>query len=100
MSWFLVFFLDETYFDRTSPAVPRGSYISRLTGVQQAKSWRQRSLLQAFGRPLIAITKIPVLTILVYYFLNFAWVIGVNTTVAIWLTNLYDFSPRDLAKLN
>jgi len=99
ISWFLVFFLDETYFDRTSPVVPRGSYISRLTGVQQAKSWRQRSLLQAFGRPLIAITKIPVLTILVYYFLNFAWVIGVNTTVAIWLTNLYDFSPRDLGKL-
>jgi len=41
----------------------------------------------------------PVLTILVYYFLNFTWVIGVNTTVAIWLTNLYGFSTRKLGKL-
>lgn len=99
IGWFLVFLLDETLFDRTSPAVPRGSYISRLTGVQQAKSWRQRSLLQTLSRSLIAITKPPVLIILVYYFLNFAWVIGVNTTVAIWLTNLYGFSTRDLGKL-
>ena len=99
ISWFLVFFLDETLFDRIGPAVDRGSYISRLSGVQQAKSWRQKSLLQTLGRPLIAITKLPVLIILVYYFLNFAWVIGVNTTVSIWLTTLYDFSTRDLGKL-
>ena len=48
---------------------------------------------------LITVTKLPVLTILVYYFLNFAWVIGVNTTVAIWLTDIYGFSIRDLGKL-
>ncbi|KAL8822815.1 MAG: hypothetical protein Q9191_006456 [Dirinaria sp. TL-2023a] len=96
IAWLLVFLLDETLFDRNAPTVPRGSYFSRLLGIQQAKSWRQRSLLRSLSRPLITITKLPVLIILVYYFLNFAWVIGVNTTVAIWLTNLYGFSPRDL----
>lgn len=68
-------------------------------GIQQAKAWKQRSLVGSFSRIVITVTKLPVLIILVYYFLNFAWVIGVNTTVAIWLTNLYGFSPRDLGKL-
>lgn len=99
IGWFLVFFLDETLFDRNIPVVPRGSYISRLTGMQQAKSWKHKSMLQTFSRPVIAITKLPVLIILVYYFLNFAWVIGVNTTVAIWLTNYYSFTTRGLGQL-
>ncbi|KAL8816678.1 MAG: hypothetical protein Q9223_004345 [Gallowayella weberi] len=96
VSWLLVFFLDETLFDRGGPPAARGSYLARLFGIQQAKSWRQRSLVQSFSRPLLTITKLPVVTILVYYFLNFAWVIGVNTTVSIWLSNLYGFSIRDL----
>lgn len=50
------------------------------------------------ARPVVAITKIPVLTILIYYFLNFAWVIGVNTTIGIWLTNFYQFSARGIGK--
>ena len=99
IGWFLVFGLDETLFDRNNPPVGQGSYINRLLGIQQAKTWKQRSLLESFSRPLVVLTKLPVLTILVYYFLNFAWVIGVNTTVAIWLTNLYGFTPRDLGAL-
>ncbi|KAL8874295.1 MAG: hypothetical protein Q9174_000335, partial [Haloplaca sp. 1 TL-2023] len=96
IAWLLVFLLDETLFERNGPAIPRGSYLSRLVGVQQAKSLKHRGLAQSLGRPVIAITKLPVLIILVYYFLNFAWVIGVNTTIAIWLTEYYDFSARDL----
>ena len=96
IGWFFVFFLDETLFDRNVPAIPRGTYVSRLLGIQQAKSWKQRSLLRSLSRPVVTITKLPVLIILVYYFLNFAWVIGVNTTVAIWLTNIYGFTPRGL----
>ena len=94
----LVFLLDETLFDRRSPAIPRGSYFSRLLGVQQAKGWKQRSLIRSFSRLLNTITKLPVLIILVYYFLNFAWVIGFNTAVAIWLTEEYGFSLRGLGK--
>ncbi|KAL8951242.1 MAG: hypothetical protein Q9222_002770 [Ikaeria aurantiellina] len=96
IAWFLVFCLDETLFDRNAPAIPRGTYFKRLLGIQQAKGWQHRSLVESLSRPLVTITKIPVLIILVYYFLNFAWVIGVNTTVAIWLTNIYGFSPRGL----
>ncbi|KAL8707412.1 MAG: hypothetical protein Q9220_007557 [cf. Caloplaca sp. 1 TL-2023] len=96
IGWFLVFFVDETLFDRSAPAIPQGNYFGRLVGIQQARGWKHRSFLGSISRPLVAVTKIPVLVILVYYFLNFAWVIGVNTTVAIWLTNIYGFTPRDL----
>ncbi|KAE8159856.1 putative MFS transporter [Aspergillus tamarii] len=92
----LILLLDESLFDRKHPPSSRGSYISRLTGAHQAKNWKHKSLIQCLTLPVIAITKIPVLTILVYYFLNFAWVIGVNTTIGIWLTNIYGFSTRGI----
>jgi MFS family permease len=93
-----VFFLDETLFDRKNPPPSRGSYISRLIGVEQAKAPSEH-FIQCMARPVVAITKIPVLTILIYYFLNFAWVIGVNTTIGIWLTNFYQFSARGIGTL-
>lgn len=97
VSLVLVFFLDETLFDRSIAAtdrVPRRSYLKRLVGVEQAKSFHQRSLLESLMRPVVAVTKLPVLLTIVYYFLNFAWVIGVNTTVSIWLTDVYQFTPK------
>lgn len=94
----LVLFLDETLFDRKNPPASRGSRVNRLLGVQQAKDWKNRSLGECLARPLVAITKLPVLLILVYYFLNFAWVIGVNTTIAIWLTSIYGFTTMGLGK--
>lgn len=96
-----VFFMDETLYDRSiieSQRAPRGTYLERLTGVAQARSFHQRSLTQSLMRPVIAIGKLPVLLVLVYYFLNFAWVIGVNTTVSIWLTEYYHFTPRGIGK--
>ena len=99
ISLILVMFLDETLFDRNIPSSkrgPRGSRIQRLLGIEQAKSLKQRSLLQSFMRPIVAVTKIPVLLTITYYFLNFAWVIGVNTTVSIWLTQFYGFGPRGI----
>lgn len=68
-----------------------------MLGIQQAKGWRSRSLSQCLARPIVAITKLPLLFILVYNFLNFDWVIGVNT-IAIWLTSIYGFSTQDLGK--
>lgn len=94
----LVFFLDETLFDRKTPLMPRGHYASRLLGSHQAQAWSQKSFPQCMARPVVAITKIPVLTIMIYYFLNFAWVIGVNTTIGIWLTNIYGFSTRGIGE--
>lgn len=92
-----VSFLDETLFDRKNPPPSRGSFISRLVGFQQAKA-PSKDFLQCMTRPVVAITKIPVLTVLIYYFLNFAWVIGVNTTIGIWLTNFYQFSTRGIGE--
>jgi MFS family permease len=72
----LLFFIDETLFDRHVPAsqrVPRGPHWQRTLGIEQAKGLKNRSFFQSVMRPIIAITKIPVFAILVFYFLNFAW---------------------------
>ena len=91
--------MDETLFNRRNvPAqVSRGSYIPRLVGVYTLKQ-RPRSLKQSMMRPIVAITKLPVLAIMVYYFLNSAWVVGVNTTIGIWLNDIYGFSTRGIGK--
>lgn len=92
--------MDETIYNRSlsqdQQPVPR-SRLLRLVGVEQ---WRSRHLRQTFFqalmRPFIAISKLPVLLCTIYYFLNFAWVIGVNTTISIWLTTFYKFTPYNL----
>ena len=81
---------------RNRQPVPK-SRLLRLIGVEQ---WRGRHLrqtfLQALMRPVIAISKLPVLLGTIYYFLNFAWIIGVNATISIWLTTFYKFTPYNL----
>lgn len=101
LCWLLVVgLMDETIYNRglarEQQPVPK-SRLLRLIGVEQ---WRSRHLrqtfLQALMRPVVAISKLPVLLCTVYYFLNFAWVIGVNTTISIWLTSIYKFTPYNL----
>ena len=99
IGFFLILAMDETLYDRAIPAekhVPRGPRWKRLLGIEQAKSFHQRSFLQSMLRPVMAFSRIPVVLIVVYYFLNFAWVIGVNTTISIFLSNFYGFHSRDL----
>lgn len=98
VAFLLVFILDETIFTRNGYQIPRGSYLARLTGAQQVQAWCHRSFLQCVMRPIVAITKIPVLAVLIFYFLSFAWVIGVNTTIGIWLTNDYGFGTRGIGQ--
>ena len=102
-AWLLVIlFMDETIYNRRvapSEQIPPKSRIMRLLGVEQWKSRHNRqTFLQAFMRPIIAISKIPVLLSTIYYFMNFAWIIGVNATVSIWLTEEYKFKPYNLGK--
>ena len=92
--------MDETIYNRRIPPseqVTPKSRLLRLVGVEQ---WRGRhnrqTFTQAFMRPIIAISKVPVLLSTVYYFLNFAWIIGVNATISIWLTEFYKFKPYNL----
>lgn len=119
----LIFLLDEPLYDRSIPEgqrYPRKSRWSRIFGIEQWKSRRERSLVQSCGRFLWAITRIPVLLTVIFYFLNFAWVwfktstdalertsaltplqvISVNTTVSIWLTSFYGFNPKDLGEID
>jgi len=103
LCWLLVVgLMDETIYNRNIPTsqqpVPK-SRILRLVGVEQ---WRTRHLrqtfVQAIMRPIIAVSKIPVLLITIFYFLNFSWIIGVNATISIWLTEFYKFTPYNLGE--
>ena len=107
LCWLLIIFgMDETIYNRRIPAdqqvppKPGGRRrVLRLLGVEQWRSRRNRqTFAQAFMRPIVAIWKIPVLLSVVYYFLNFAWIIGVNATISIWLTEKYKFTPYNLGK--
>jgi hypothetical protein len=92
-------FVEETYYDRrpTVEQPPRGSRVERLLGVAQ---FRSRHLRNSFGaacmRPIRVIIKPTVLLSTFYYFLTFAWVVGINTTLAIFLTPLYNFGPKQI----
>lgn len=94
----LVLFMDETIFSRREIPAPRASYLSRLTGIR-AKQKHSHTFIQCMMRPIVAITKVPVLLIMMYYFLNSAWVIGVNTTIGIWLSGIYGVSTEGIGGL-
>ncbi|CAO1605759.1 hypothetical protein XANCAGTX0491_009265 [Xanthoria calcicola] len=103
LSWLLIVALaDETYYDRHIPMdqqPKRKSRLSRLVGIEQWKSRHQRP---AFGRallrPFFAIVKLPVLLSFGYYVFTFAWVIGLNTQISVFLTDpeLYGFNEKEL----
>ncbi|OBT55600.1 hypothetical protein VE04_03638 [Pseudogymnoascus sp. 24MN13] len=96
----IMIFADETYYDRRIPidAQPaRGSHDSRMLGIAQWKGRRHRNTItQALLRPFITISKLPVFLTVVYYMLTFAWVVGINTTLSIFLTPLYSFGPKQI----
>ncbi|KAL9093484.1 MAG: hypothetical protein Q9165_003879 [Trypethelium subeluteriae] len=99
VGFLLILTLDETLYNRNIPPheqVPRKSRWLRVLGIEQAKGLSQRSFTQSVVGPLVALTKVPVLLIVIYYFLNFAWVISVNTTISLWLTNFYGFTLKGL----
>lgn len=92
--------MEETYYDRRITAAnqpQRGSRIARLTGIAQ---YRSRHLRNSFGqacmRPIRVILKPTVFLSSLYYLLTFAWVVGINTTLSIFLTPLYNFGPKQI----
>ncbi|KKY31473.1 putative mfs transporter [Diaporthe ampelina] len=95
-----IFLLDETYYDRRIPAAEQpdlGSQFSRLVGISQFRSRRLRnSFPQACMRVVKVVLKPTVLLTTVYYLLTFAWVVGINTTLSIFLTPLYNFGPLQI----
>lgn len=47
-------------------------------------------------RPIYVILKPTVFISTIYYLLTFAWVVGINTTLAIFVTPLYNFGPKQI----
>lgn len=101
--WLLVLaFADETFYDRQIPAdqqPERRSRLLRLVGVEQWKTRHQRSSFgRALLRPFVVVFKLPVFLSFLYYVFTFAWVIGLNTQISVFLTNpkLYAFNDKDL----
>jgi hypothetical protein len=96
----IIFFVDETYYNRRIPASERPvphSRVKRLIGIEQWHSRKQRSTFwQAFMRPWQVIAKPTVLLSMTYYMFSFAWVVGINTTLSIFLTPLYNFGLRQI----
>ncbi|KAK9458910.1 major facilitator superfamily domain-containing protein [Lipomyces oligophaga] len=83
-------FVDETFYDRTIPPEKqpaRGTRVERVLGIAQ---WRSRHLRNSFKdaymRTVKTATRMPVIIGFCYYMLTFAWVVGINTTLALFLT--------------
>lgn len=95
-----VLFVEETYYDRRispSDQPSKGSRMTQLTGIAQFRSRHLRnSFGQAFMRPIRVILKPTVFLSSLYYLLTFAWVVGINTTLSIFLTPLYNFGPKQI----
>ncbi|KAK4495346.1 hypothetical protein PRZ48_013677 [Zasmidium cellare] len=92
----LILLIDETYYDRSLPREEQPVWKSRVRRLLGLERHPQGSFLRSVSRPFVAICKVPVALITVYYFLNFAWIIGVNVTISTWLTSFYGFSPKSL----
>lgn len=98
----IILFVDETYYNRKisrSEQPPRQSRILRLVGIEQWRSRKQRNtFLQAVLRPIRVVMKPTVFISVVYFLFTFAWVVGINTTLSIFLTPLYSFGLKQIGQ--
>ena len=99
----IIFFAEETYYDRSIPmsAQPvRRSRFLRVIGVEQWRSRHQRNTFgQAFMRIVRVISKPTVAISVLYYLFTFAWVVGINTTLSIFITAPpWNFGPKQIGE--
>ncbi|PNS20561.1 hypothetical protein CAC42_6011 [Sphaceloma murrayae] len=96
----VVIFVEETYYDRRisiESQPPRGTRLESLIGIAQFRTRKYRNTFaQASLRPVRVILKPIVFLSVLYYLLTFAWVVGINTTLSIFLTPLYNFGPLQI----
>ncbi|KAF1983262.1 MFS general substrate transporter [Aulographum hederae CBS 113979] len=91
---------DETYYNRRIPReqriAPKSRWL-RLIGIEQWKTRHQRSTFGEAWLRLVRTLLKPTLFISAFYYLfTFAWVVGINTTLAIFLQKDYEFGPRQI----
>ncbi|KAK7206002.1 MFS transporter [Myxozyma melibiosi] len=81
---------DETYYNRAIPMEkqpPRGTRIGRFIGTAQWPSRHERtSLWHGCIRFWRVTTRVPVIFMIFFYMCTFAWVIGINTSLTLFLT--------------
>ncbi|KAF9892637.1 hypothetical protein FE257_001039 [Aspergillus nanangensis] len=96
----IILFVDETYYDRKTSQpdlVPNGPRWKRMIGMQQFQAkYIKNSPLDAAKRPVIMFFKPVVFLATLYYMLTFAWVVGINTTLSIFVGPLYGFGPKQI----
>lgn len=96
----IILFLDETYYDRKTDQpelYPNGPRWQRMLGIQQHRTrYVKNTFKDAVMRPVIIICKPVVFIATLYYMLTFAWVVGINTTLSVFLTPIYGFGPKQI----
>ncbi|KAE8346277.1 hypothetical protein BDV24DRAFT_147495 [Aspergillus arachidicola] len=96
----IILFVEETYYDRknTQPdLVPNAPRWKRMLGIQQRRSgYIVNTPKDAVMRPITVIMKPVVFLSTIYYMLTFAWAVGVNTTLSIFVGPLYGFGPKQI----
>ncbi|KDE07127.1 hypothetical protein MVLG_02532 [Microbotryum lychnidis-dioicae p1A1 Lamole] len=97
----VVLFVDETWYNREIPERNQpltGGRLARMTGIGRPKGSSTRyTLYEAWYRMFAALIKPPVLAVCISFGLNFAWVVGINTTLPIFLVPLYGFGDKQIA---
>ena len=96
----IALFVEETYYDRKNTQfelVPNAPRWKRMLGIQQWQTgYIINTPLDAVMRPLQVVVKPVVFLSMIYYMLTFAWVVGVNTTLSIFVGPLYGFGPKQI----
>ena len=96
----IILFVDETYYDRKSSQpelVPNGPRWQRMLGIQQMRTkYIKNTFKDATMRPAIIICKPVVFIAVINYMLTFAWVVGINTTLSIFLGPIYGFGAKQI----
>ncbi|KAL2863368.1 major facilitator superfamily domain-containing protein [Aspergillus lucknowensis] len=96
----IVLFVEETYYDRKNKQfelVPNAPRWKRMLGIQQRQAnYIANTPLDAVMRLVTVLLKPVIIWAVLYYLLTFAWVVGINTTLSIFLGPLYGFGPKQI----
>ncbi|OAP54871.1 hypothetical protein AYL99_10571 [Fonsecaea erecta] len=92
---------DETFYPRhlMPDRVPkRKNRLLRVVGIEQYKTkYTTNTFLEAGSRLGYTVLKLPVFLTCLFYFFDFPWTIGNNTTISVFIIPAYNFDFRNLA---
>lgn len=99
----IILFVEETYYDRQTvqpELIPHAPRWHRMIGIQQVQTkYIKNSFKDAIVRPFVILGKPVVVLAVFFYLLTFAWVVGINTTLSIFLAPKYGFGAKQIGRL-